>query len=124
MSLMRVGEKDADMCIALAPTFAKGYSRKGAIKYLMKEYENGLEVYELGLKGDPDSTELRDGVMRCQAAINRFMRGDATEDEMKERQAKAMADPAIQSILTDPSIQQVRCLPCPLPLPFFVAHQA
>jgi hypothetical protein len=32
------GIKAADRCIELAPTFAKGYSRKGTLQFLMKEY--------------------------------------------------------------------------------------
>lgn len=32
------GVKAADRCIELAPDFAKGYSRKGTLQFLMKEY--------------------------------------------------------------------------------------
>ena len=31
-------EKDADKCIELCPSFSKGYSRKGHVQFLMKEY--------------------------------------------------------------------------------------
>lgn len=34
-------------------------------------------------------------------------RGEVSEAELKERQAKAMADPEIQSILTDPIVRNV-----------------
>ncbi len=36
------GVKAAEQCIALAPTFAKGYSRKGTLEYFMKEYDKVL----------------------------------------------------------------------------------
>lgn len=62
----------------------------------MKEYEKALETYEKGLTYAPDSTELKDGIRRCQQQIQRFMTGMATEDEIKERQAKAMADPDVR----------------------------
>ena len=35
----------ADKCIELAPTFAKGYSRKGTLQFFMKEYDKGIETY-------------------------------------------------------------------------------
>lgn len=96
MSGPRAGERDADKCIELNPEFVKGYSRKANVKFLMKEYEKALETYEKGLTYAPDSTELKDGVRRCQQQIQRFMTGMATEDEVKERQAKAMADPEVR----------------------------
>ena len=36
-----------------------------------------------------------------------FNRGEATEDEVKDRQARAMADPEIHNILSDPIMRQV-----------------
>ena len=35
-------------------------------------------------------------------------RGESTEEELKARQAKGMADPEVQRILTDPIMRQVR----------------
>lgn len=101
------GLKDAEKCIELDPTFAKGYTRKGAVQFFMKEYEKALETYQEGLKHDPQNPELLDGVKRCVEQINKATRGDLTPEELKERQAKAMQDPEIQNILTDPVMRQV-----------------
>lgn len=101
------GLKDADECIRLAPDFVKGYSRKGHLQFFMKEFDKAMETYEAGLKYDPESAELKEGLMRCVQGINRMNRGDMSEAEMKERQAKGMADPEVQSILTDPIMRQV-----------------
>lgn len=101
------GLKDAEECIRLAPEFPKGYSRKGHLQFFMKEYDKAMETYEAGLKHDPENAELKEGLMRCVAAINRMNRGEASEDEIKERQARAMADPEVQRILTDPIMRQV-----------------
>ena len=101
------GLKDAEECIRLAPDFVKGYSRKGHLQYFMKEFDKAMETYEQGLKYDPESAELKEGLMRCIQGINRMNRGDASEEEMKERQAKGMADPEVQSILSDPIMRQV-----------------
>lgn len=101
------GLKDAEKCIELDPTFAKGYTRKGAVQFFMKEYEKAMETYQEGLKHDPNNPELLDGIKRCVEQINKASRGDLTPEELKERQAKAMQDPEIQNILTDPVMRQV-----------------
>ncbi|OMO52383.1 Tetratricopeptide TPR-1 [Corchorus olitorius] len=101
------GLKDAEKCIELDPTFAKGYTRKGAVQFFMKEYDKALETYQEGLKHDPNNQELIDGVRRCVEQINKASRGDLSPEELKERQAKAMQDPEIQNILSDPVMRQV-----------------
>jgi len=99
--------KDADKCIEIDPSFPKGYTRKGAVQYFMKEYENAMKTYQEGLKHDPNNEELTNGVKNCVDQLNKGARGELSEDEMKLRQQKAMADPEIQGILQDPMIRQV-----------------
>ena len=38
------GLKDANKCIELDPSFTKGYSRKAAIQFFMKEYDKAMEL--------------------------------------------------------------------------------
>lgn len=101
------GLKDANKCIELDPSFAKGYSRKGAVQFFMKEYDKALETYQEGLRHDETNQELLEGVRRCVEQINKTNRGDISPEEMKERQAKAMQDPDIQHILSDPVMRQI-----------------
>ncbi|XP_039067637.1 hsp70-Hsp90 organizing protein 1-like [Hibiscus syriacus] len=101
------GLKDAEKCIELDPTFSKGYTRKGAVQFFMKEYDRALETYQEGLEHDPNNQELLDGVRRCVEQINKASRGDLSPEELKERQARAMQDPEIQNILSDPVMRQV-----------------
>ncbi|XP_061357841.1 hsp70-Hsp90 organizing protein 1-like [Gastrolobium bilobum] len=107
LGAMPEGLKDAEKCIELDPTFSKGYNRKGAVQFFMKEYDKALETYKEGLKHDPNNQELLDGIARCVQQINKASRGDLTPDELKERQAKGMQDPEIQNILQDPVMRQV-----------------
>ncbi|OIV92762.1 hypothetical protein TanjilG_00896 [Lupinus angustifolius] len=107
LGAMPEGLKDAEKCIELDPTFVKGYTRKGAVQFFMKEHEKALETYREGLKHDPDNQEMLDGISRCVQQINKASRGDLSPDELKERQAKAMQDPEIQNILQDPVMRQV-----------------
>eukprot|EP00198_Chlamydomonas_reinhardtii_P002533 XP_001691869.1 HSP70-HSP90 organizing protein [Chlamydomonas reinhardtii] len=101
------GVKAADKCIELKPDFAKGYSRKGTLQYFMKEYDKAIETYNKGLELEPDSTELQEGLQRAVEAISRFASGQASAEEVKERQARSLSDPDIQNILKDPVMQQV-----------------
>jgi stress-induced-phosphoprotein 1 len=101
------GLKDAEKCIELAPEFGKGYSRKGHLQYFMKEYSKAMQTYEEGLKHDPESQELKDGLRRCIQAINGLNSGEMTDEERMQRQERAMADPEIQGILSDPIMRNV-----------------
>ncbi|PRQ18095.1 putative 43kDa postsynaptic protein [Rosa chinensis] len=107
LGAMPEGLKDAEKCIELDPTFSKGYTRKGAVQFFMREYDKALETYQEGLKHDPGNQDLLDGVRRCVEQINKASRGDLSADELKERQAKGMQDPEIQNILSDPVMRQV-----------------
>lgn len=47
-------------------------------------------------------------MLGCPLVSHRQMnRGEVSEAELKERQARAMADPEVQSILSDPIMRQV-----------------
>ncbi|CAJ1928335.1 unnamed protein product [Sphenostylis stenocarpa] len=107
LGAMPEGLKDAEKCIELDPTFVKGYTRKGAVQYFMREYDKALETYREGLKYDANNQELLEGIRTCIQQINKASRGDLSPEELKERQAKAMQDPEIQNILQDPVMRQV-----------------
>jgi len=99
--------KDAERCIEIDPTFVKGYARKGAVQFFVKEYDDALTTYSEGLKYDATNEELRDGIRRCQEQISRGATGQLSEEEMRARQERAMANPEIQAILSDPVMRQV-----------------
>lgn len=107
LGAMPEGLKDAEKCIELDPTFAKGYTRKGAVQFFMKEHDKAMETYQAGLKHDPNNQELLDGIRRCVEQINKANRGDISQEDLQEKQSKAMQDPEIQGILTDPIMRQV-----------------
>jgi stress-induced-phosphoprotein 1 len=47
------------------------------------------------------------GFCRCIEQINKANRGDISQEDLQEKQSKAMQDPEIQGILTDPIMRQV-----------------
>ena len=124
LGAMPEGLKDAEKCIELDPTFSKGYTRKGAIQFFMKDYDKALETYQEGLKHDPNNQELLDGIKRfvhwpidlsylslnhegantltyfpflcrCVQKINKASRGDFSPDELKERQVGHLLQTAV-----------------------------
>jgi stress-induced-phosphoprotein 1 len=99
--------KDAEKCIALKPDFPKGYTRKGHVEFFTKQYDKALETYQLGLSKDPTNEELKDGLRRTMIEIQKGQTGQVDEAEMKQRQERAMQDPEIQNILSDPVMRQV-----------------
>merc|ERR1712054_474387 len=99
--------KDAEKAIEIDPTFVKAYTRKGHAQFFMKEYEKAMATYQQGLDKDPNNEELKNAMMRCVEHINRLNRGEASAEELAQRQQKAMADPEIQTILSDPIMRQV-----------------
>ena len=74
------GVQDAEECIKLAPTFAKGYSRKGHLQFFMKEHTKAIATYEAGLQQDPQNVELREGLQRCMLAIDRVRSSNPTSN--------------------------------------------
>ena len=74
----------------------------------MKDYDKALAAYQAGLEAcGADNEELKEGVLRCVGQINKGSRGELSDEEAKERRERAMADPEIQMILSDPVMRQV-----------------
>eukprot|EP00741_Cyanophora_paradoxa_P008293 tig00001286_g8022.t1 len=96
----KLAERDCDEALKLDPKFGKALVRRAGILYYGKEYHKALEAYQHALELDPENEEIKDGIMQTVRAMNETQ-GD------KERLAKAMADPEIQSILSDPMMQTI-----------------
>jgi stress-induced-phosphoprotein 1 len=96
---------DAEKTVELKTDWAKGYSRKGAALYGLEQYDKAFEVYEKGLKLDPENSLLKKGLEDVQAAMmeskNPFAKlfgPDVFE--------KIAANPQISHYLADPAIRQ------------------
>uniref|UniRef100_A0A0B7BIA3 Stress-induced-phosphoprotein 1 n=1 Tax=Arion vulgaris TaxID=1028688 RepID=A0A0B7BIA3_9EUPU len=90
--------KDSETCIKLDPTFVKGYLRKGAILLAMKEPTKATIAYQKALEMDPNNSEALDGYRKALMAEN--------EDPEAVKQ-KAMSNPEVQQILSDPAMQMI-----------------
>jgi stress-induced-phosphoprotein 1 len=99
-------KREIEKAIDLDPKYVKAWARKGDIEMVMKEFHKATESYQKGLEIDPKNATCKQGLQKVTVQIN-YGRQNMTEDQKKEQQAHAMADPEIQAILSDPITQQV-----------------
>lgn len=100
MGVFNDAKKAVEKSLELDKTYVKAWAKKGDIEFFMKEYHKSMDSYKAGLQLEPDNALCRQGLQKTLQKINE---GGAD----KERAAHAMADPEIQSILSDPTIRQV-----------------
>ena len=60
--------KDGSKCIDINPSWAKGYSRKGAALHALKKWDEAINAYEDGLKVAPSDAALKSGLQEVQKA--------------------------------------------------------
>lgn len=90
-----------DTVLKKDPQFLKAYHKKGDCHFFLKEYHKALEVYEQGLKKDPNDKFCRDGLDKTQLAIY----SSNSQEDQEARAKRAMADPEIQAILATPEVR-------------------
>ena len=103
MMLLNDAKRHVEKALELDKTYVKAWAKKGDIEFFMKEYHKSMDSYKAGLQLEPDNSLCKQGLSKTIAKIN-----EASGEEMDaERVAHARADPEIQNILSDPTIQQV-----------------
>ncbi|WVF71786.1 hypothetical protein IAT40_006594 [Kwoniella sp. CBS 6097] len=66
--------EDAEKCIKISPSFAKGHARKGAALHGLRQYPEAVMAYEEGLQADPSADVCKKGL----ADVKRAMETDAS----------------------------------------------
>ncbi|VDB90060.1 unnamed protein product [Peniophora sp. CBMAI 1063] len=107
------GLEDAEQCVKVNPTWAKGYLRKGAALHGERRYADAIEAYETGLKIE-DSAPLRKGLEEVKAAQASDERGDGAEAAGLGKMfsdpnliAKLAGNPRTSKHLADPSFMNM-----------------
>jgi stress-induced-phosphoprotein 1 len=60
--------QDAEKCVELNPTWARGLGRKGAALFLLERYDEAVEVYEAALKLEPANEGFKQSLAQAEAA--------------------------------------------------------
>jgi len=104
MKLMDFGRAmdDCKKAIEIDPKFIKAWGRKGNIEFFLKEYHKAMDSYKKGLELDPENQVCKDGLAKTAYAV-RTQSGEANQ----QRASRAMEDPEIRNIMTDPIMKQV-----------------
>jgi len=93
--------KDCEECIRIDPKFVKGHVRKGGALEAMKQFTKAMDAYQKAMELDPNNKEAKDGCSRC-------LHNDyANRNNPEEVQKRAMNDPEIRNILTDPAMKMI-----------------
>lgn len=102
MGLFNDAKREVEKSLDIDPKYVKAWAKKGDIEVFMKEYHKAMESYKSGLQLEPDNRLCKDGMNTVTMKINTSQ----TAEDQEQRQAHAMADPEIQSLLQDPSVRQ------------------
>lgn len=90
--------QDCEDCIKIEPTFVKGHIRKGFALLALKEYSRATTAFQKALELDPNSGEALDGYRKCNTALM---------DNPEEVRKRAMSDPEVQKIISDPAMRLI-----------------
>ncbi len=114
--------KDADKCISLKPDFVKvknkkirnsfffshefislkGYSRKGAALSFLKRYDEAINVYEEGLKIDPNNQQLLSDLETARKDAPGAAAGGLNFFSDPQFLSQLMSNPRARELLKDP----------------------
>jgi len=98
--------KDAEVAIELDPKFVKAYIRKATVLFTMKDYPKAMEAASQASDVDIEkkhTAEIEGLVMKINMSLSSERAGE-TEEETLQR---AMRDPEVAAIMTDPVMQQI-----------------
>jgi len=98
--------KDAEKAIEVDPKFIKAHIRKSLVLVSMREYTRAMEAAQEALDQDDEkkhTAEIEGLLTKCSQALY-SERATETEEETLNR---AMRDPEVGSIMTDPVMQQI-----------------
>jgi len=82
----------------------KALRRKGSVQTFLKMYHKALKTYREGLKAHPSDTELLAGLQKVKSLI---FNEHITEEERQMRVQRASADPEVQAIMKDLTMQEI-----------------
>ncbi|CAD6580497.1 MAG: Hsp90 cochaperone [Cyphobasidiales sp. Tagirdzhanova-0007] len=98
--------KDADKAIEVDPTNPKGFIRKATVLFGMKEYDKAISAGEEASAKDVDKKNTQEIQREMKKILNAKFAERSSETDEQTLQ-RAMRDPEVQKILSDPVMMQI-----------------
>ncbi|BGP04184.1 Heat shock protein STI1 [Rhodotorula toruloides] len=98
--------KDAEKAIEVDPKFVKGYIRKSNVLYAMKDFDKAYAAIEEAMEKDESNAhtkEISQQFSKVTSALSSSRAGETDE----QTYARAMRDPEVQQIMSDPVFQSI-----------------
>ncbi|KAJ1308927.1 hypothetical protein OPQ81_004612 [Rhizoctonia solani] len=98
--------KDVETAIKVDPKFVKAYIRKSTILFAMREYTKAMEAIQEAATVDTErqhTREIEQQMEKVARATYEQQSGESDEQTLE----RAMRDPEVASIMTDPVMQQI-----------------
>ncbi|CAE6446044.1 unnamed protein product [Rhizoctonia solani] len=98
--------KDVETAIKVDPKFIKAYIRKSTILFAMREFTKAMEAIQEAAAADTEkqhTREIEQQMEKIARATYEQQSGESDEQTLE----RAMRDPEVASIMTDPIMQQI-----------------
>lgn len=106
--------KDCEKALEIYPTHLKTLLRQATIYTVTKKYPQAMDSYREALKIDPTNQDAANGIQKVQMAIMGQQQGGAAAgggakegESPEETMQRAMQDPEVREIMTDPIMRQI-----------------
>ncbi|KAG8762569.1 Hsp90 cochaperone [Ceratobasidium sp. 423] len=98
--------KDVETAIKVDPKFVKAYIRKSTILFAMREYTKAMEAVQEAAEADTEKQHTREIEQQMEKVARATYEQQSGESDEQTLQ-RAMRDPEVASIMTDPVMQQI-----------------
>ncbi|GAA6052554.1 hypothetical protein JCM3770_003240 [Rhodotorula araucariae] len=98
--------KDAEKAIEVDPAFVKGYIRKSHVLFAMKEFEKALAAIETAAEKDTAQAHTKE-ITQQFAKVSQATMSSRSGETDEQTYARAMRDPEVQAIMSDPVFQSI-----------------
>jgi len=98
--------KDVNEAIKVDSSFVKAYIRKSTILYGMREYTKALDALQEAKEHDTEHQHIKE-ISQQELKCHQASYTQHSEETSEQTLERAMRDPEIASIMTDPVMQQI-----------------
>ncbi|RXW15996.1 hypothetical protein EST38_g9864 [Candolleomyces aberdarensis] len=98
--------KDTEEAIKVDPKFVKAYIRKSNVLFGMRENTKALEATQQATDHDSDGQHAKE-IQQQEFKIQQALYDQRGSESQEETLARAMRDPEVANIMTDPVMQQI-----------------